>query len=132
MTWILMMISDLVIPVILLVFGRLFTKESPGKINKIYGYRTKRSMANDKTWEFAHKYSGRIMLALGLGLLAVSWLPLVFVFGKENSVVGLTGVLVMIPQVLSISLVIIFTERALKKNFDEEGNRITEDRHGKL
>ena len=54
-----MFMSVLLIPVIMVVFGALFRKKAPGRINLVYGYRTLRSMKNVDTWNFAHHYIGK-------------------------------------------------------------------------
>lgn len=38
----------------------------PKKINGLYGYRTRRSMCNQKAWDAAQKISSQVMLAEGL------------------------------------------------------------------
>lgn len=56
-----------------LVFGPIFILAGavlvifpPKKINYLYGYRTRTSMKNEVNWIFAQKYSGKIMMLLGL------------------------------------------------------------------
>lgn len=58
--WIFMTISNLLIPVIMMVFGKIFTEHPPTSINSIYGYRTAMSKKNQDTWDFAHAYCGRL------------------------------------------------------------------------
>lgn len=53
-----MVFSGVVIPVILIIFGWIMWKHPPKKVNKICGYRTKRSMTNMDTWKFAHDIVG--------------------------------------------------------------------------
>ena len=50
-----MVMMDLMIPLIMIVFGKVFLKNPPKEINLIYGYRTGRSMKNKDTWNFAHR-----------------------------------------------------------------------------
>ena len=52
--WIFMLITDLLIPVIMTVFGWYFIKQAPKNINYLFGYRTEMSMKNEDTWKFAH------------------------------------------------------------------------------
>ena len=61
--WIYMFFMVLTIPAIMIIFGRIFMKKAPEKINWVFGYRTRRSMMNKDTWAFAHKY---ILPALSL------------------------------------------------------------------
>ena len=58
--WIFMLIMVLLIPLMMIGFGRLFLKKAPGTINAAFGYRTSMSMKNKDTWEFAHRYCGRL------------------------------------------------------------------------
>ena len=63
--WWFMFISDLLIPLVMIVGGMMMWKRTPKKINGIYGYRTSRSMKNLDTWTFAHRYIGRLWCILG-------------------------------------------------------------------
>jgi uncharacterized membrane protein len=47
-------------------FGFLLGKKIPKEINSIIGYRTTMSMKNRDTWEFAHKYSGKVWIRSGI------------------------------------------------------------------
>ena len=42
--WIYMLIMDLLIPIIMILFGQAFLKKAPKEINYVFGYRTSRSM----------------------------------------------------------------------------------------
>lgn len=89
----------------------------PKKINRIYGYRTYRTMRNNEVWNFANhvfsitllKYSG-ISLAVALLLtyigdsLMSSWLP-------------------MALMIFTLLISIISTEKRLNEKFDDQGNR---------
>ena len=55
-----MLIVVLLIPLIMLLFGWLFFRRTPKKINYVFGYRTKRSMRNKETWKFANQYFGKV------------------------------------------------------------------------
>lgn len=50
----------LLIPGTMVLFGYVWKKHPPKTINGIYGYRTRRSMQNWATWEFAHQYCARL------------------------------------------------------------------------
>ena len=63
------MFSNIIIPIIMIVSGITFFLIPPKKINSFYGYRTRRSMQNNETWEFAHKFSGKIMFIVGITLV---------------------------------------------------------------
>lgn len=122
--WIFMLLMALLVPVTMILFGRIFSRKAPGNINMLFGYRTERSMKNEETWNFAHAYFGRIWYRLGWILLPVSILGMLPVLGKDKDTVGYTGMALEFMQILALIIPICFTEAALKKNFDEEGRRI--------
>lgn len=121
--WIFMMIMNLLIPFTMIGFGRYFSKNSPKEINAVFGYRTSRSMKNKDTWIFAHNYFGKLWYAWGWILLPSSIVPMVFVIGKTESIIGILGGILVFIQMIFMIGCIFPTERALKKNFDENGNR---------
>jgi uncharacterized membrane protein len=50
---------------IFLIAGVIQFKFPPKKINDLYGYRTKRSMKNIEIWNYAQKYSSKILIIYG-------------------------------------------------------------------
>lgn len=121
--WIFMLVMDLLIPFTLIGFGKYFLKTAPKEINTIFGYRTTMSMKNKDTWEFAHKYCGKIWYISGLVMLTASLIIMLIIPGKTENVIGTIGGLVCFVQLIPLIGAIIPTERALKKNFDKNGNR---------
>lgn len=81
--WFLTLSEALWAPLLMIIFGAIFRKAAPKKINSLYGYRTTMSMKNRDTWEFAHHYFGRIWFKTGLVLLAVSVLSLFFCYRQK-------------------------------------------------
>lgn len=121
--WIFMLVMDLLIPFTLIGFGKYFLKTAPKKINTIFGYRTTMSMKNKDTWEFAHKYCGKIWYISGLVMFPASLIIMLTILGKTENVIGTIGGFVCFVQLIALIGTIIPTERALKKNFDKNGNR---------
>lgn len=119
-----MFIMDLLIPIVMILFGRAFLKKAPKEINYVFGYRTSMSMKNRDTWEFAHCYCGKIWFICGLALLPVVIGVMLCFIGASTETVGYVGAANLVFPLLLIILSIILTENALKKNFDKEGNRI--------
>ena len=119
--WIFMLCMVLMIPVIMIVFGWIFMKKAPGKVNWVFGYKTKRSMTNEDTWAFAHKYIGRLWWICGFVLLPLSVIPMLLLSGKDKDMVGNVGAFITMVQMIPLVGTIFPTERALKKNFDENG-----------
>ena len=121
--WIFMLTMDLMIPVIMIVFGKLFTKTAPKEINVVFGYRTDMSMKNKDTWKFAHQYCGRLWFVLGVIMSVLSMVGMCFVIGKTEEAIGsVSGILCVAGMILLIGS-IIPTEIALRKNFDKDGRR---------
>ena len=63
--WYQMFITDLLIVLIMLISGKIFSTHPPKSINTFFGIRTTMSMKNKDTWEFAHKLSGRLLWKWG-------------------------------------------------------------------
>ncbi|WP_304583524.1 SdpI family protein [Acutalibacter muris] len=121
--WIYMLLMDLLIPLIMLGFGWYFSKGGPRDINGVFGYRTSMSMKNGETWEFAHRHCGKIWRVWGLVMAPLSAVPMLFALGKGEDAVGTVGGIVCGVQLIVLIGSIFPTERALKRNFDEEGRR---------
>ncbi|ABS41441.1 SdpI family protein [Clostridium botulinum] len=116
-------VSNLIIPVIMLFFGVRFRKHGPKNINGIYGYRTSMSMKNKDTWEFAHQYCGRLWIKLGLIMLTISIIVSVLVFAYVDEAQGIIDAILVTIQTIVLIVSIFPVEKALKNNFDGNGNR---------
>ena len=121
--WIFILAMNLLFPLIMIVMGRYFMKKSPKEINYIFGYRTNMSMKNKDTWDFAHKYFGKRWFRLGWLLIPISVIPMLFVIGKGEDIIGTVGMVVMVIDLILLIAPIFPTERALKKIFDKDGNK---------
>lgn len=121
--WIFMLVTELFVPIVMVFFGKYFLKSAPKEINSLFGYRTTMSMKNKDTWIFAHKYCGRIWFIAGLIMLPVTLLVMLFVLGKSEDIIGTVGSVICIVQLIPMVGAIVPTEKALKRNFDEDGNR---------
>lgn len=66
--WFIMLGIDILIPLLMMLFGWLLKHKTPRK-NAIYGYRTSMSMKNNDTWVFANRYCGKLWIKCGLILL---------------------------------------------------------------
>lgn len=121
--WIFMFIVTLLIPVMMIVFGLIFTKNPPQEINWAYGYRTSMSMKNQDTWDFAHNFVGKIWFQWGIGVLVISLVIMLLVIGKDTDTVGWVGGGLAMVQILPLLGAMIPTEMALKRAFDKDGKR---------
>ncbi|HIR85891.1 MAG TPA: SdpI family protein [Candidatus Limivicinus faecipullorum] len=121
--WLYMLGVCLVIPLTMIIFGRHFMHSPPKEINGSYGYRTSMSMKSRETWDFAHRYFGRLWFILGLMLLPLSAAAMLFLLGESVKAIGNSSLIIMAFQLLFLIIPIFPTERALKKNFDQFGFR---------
>lgn len=121
--WIGIAFTVIIIPALMIICGKYYIKKAPKNINHFVGYRTTRSMKNNETWKFAHKYFSKMWYKWGLIMIPISILPMVFVIGRDEDTIGTLGAIICSLQIVPILVSIVFTEKALKDNFDEEGNR---------
>jgi uncharacterized membrane protein len=103
---------------ILFFFSLVFFVFPPKKRNKLYGYKTKKTMLNDEIWTFANrqfnssfiKYSligfiaALVLTSLGSG--KITWQPMVILL-------------------FTLGATILKTEQSISQHFDEEGVRKT-------
>lgn len=67
--WLFLLAMDLLLPGLMIGFGKEFIKNPPTEINPGYGYRTAMSSKNQDTWDFAQKYMGKVWHQAGWVLL---------------------------------------------------------------
>lgn len=117
------LICGFLIPAVMIIFGNIFLNHPPGKINMAYGYRTTRSMKNQETWEFAHEYCGLIWKKLGIIIAVITGVASLAGFFLKDGEAGTLSIILIHLQVVVLLGSIYPVEKALKKNFDEDGNR---------
>jgi len=79
------------------------------------------SMKNRETWDFAHKHLGDLWFKLGAPLLAVTSVVSLLVFRESTENITLWCCVILVIQMVIMVTPVYFTEKALKKNFDENG-----------
>lgn len=118
-----MLICSMLVPLTMIGFGYYFHHHAPKEINDIFGYRTRMSMLNDDTWQFAHHYAGKIWFKWGIILGIITIIMMLMIFQIDEDTMAIISTIFMCVQVIPLVVTIIPTERALKKTFDKEGNR---------
>ena len=121
--WWFMLVSDLLIPVIMVIAGGIMRKHCPNEINFFIGYRTARSMKNQDTWEFAHRHCGRLWWKTGWIMLIPSVLIHLPFYRSSENTIGVIGCVLMTIQLIVLIASIFPTEIALKKTFHDDGTR---------
>lgn len=97
-----------------LTAGFIQFKFPPGKINSIYGYRTNLSIKSQRNWDFAQRYSAKLMMIAGLIQLLFSFSGGLYNPGPEYDVI-----IGMILLILTVIILGTLSQRALKR-FEEE------------
>lgn len=121
--WWFMLISDLLIPLLMIFAGRMMWKHTPKNINGVIGYRTSRSMKNIDTWRFANNYCGKLWCKIGKIMLFPSVILHFPFYGRSAEVIGTFGAILCTIQIIILLISILPTEKAMKKNFTEDGVR---------
>ncbi|SMC36928.1 SdpI family protein [Cellulophaga tyrosinoxydans] len=106
--------STIFTSILFIGIGFYWFKYPPKNINNLYGYRTRRSMANQQIWDYANKIGAKMLLVLGvvtlvLGVFLVLVLPLMSIF--------LTIVLILI----GLGVGMYWCETKLNRHFDKNG-----------
>lgn len=115
---------NLLIPAMMIIGGYWMKKRPPRQINGLVGYRTTRSMKNMETWKFAHDLCGKLWLRIGLILLIPTLVAqLSLLHSADDDLIGVVSLIIVGVQLAALILPIIPVERALKKTFDDDGNR---------
>lgn len=110
-----MILVDFLIPALMLLFGLAMWKAPSHKVDKWYGYRTRRALKSREAYVFAQIRMGRIWTWTAL-LLGAAALILALIFGRDPGFTKISLALLG-GQVLVMVLAMIPVERALKKKF---------------
>jgi Predicted integral membrane protein len=104
----------------MIILGQVFRSMPPKNINHLSGYRTKRSMLSQDTWQYANRRCGYIYFLVGFVFLVFVVISQLFIpisierLSLINLFIGILVLLIPIPIV----------EKELKDNFDNYGNKI--------
>lgn len=123
MAWLIwVLVFTVLMSVTMLGCGVMLIKSPPTDINAVFGYRTKRSMADQKHWDFAQQYAGRVWVRSGIAN-AVVFLTLTILCHllgdlpeEKETIVGL---ILTYAQLIPLLIVIPMTEHALKRRFED-------------
>lgn len=119
-----LLICNMIVPLIMTIFGVIIKNHPPKKINGIYGYRTSSSMKNNETWEFANTLCAVIWKKVGI-IMIIATLVVTFIsFNFSDSVQWIICAITVSIQTAVLIVTIFPVEKALNKNFDKDGNRL--------
>lgn len=110
------------VPLTMLLCGVWMLRRPPKDINHLLGYRTRRSMKNQQTWDFAHRMCGKVWTIGGAAMLLPSVIvPILVQRGDPDRDAALLQVLTGV-QIVVLLLSVWPVERALRRHFDDNGN----------
>ena len=121
--WIFMFICNLIVPLLMIIFGKVMYQHTPKTINSIYGYRTKMSMKNKETWQFAHNCCGKLWVKIGYIMLVPTIIVQLPFINSNPNIIGTIGGVISIFQIAALLYSIVLVEKGLKINFDSDGRR---------
>lgn len=104
--------------ILFLVLGFYYLKRPPKKINHWYGYRTRRSMANQEIWDFANRQSAKDFWRVAVAVMLTGILLLPFDF-------FLKVFIQLLVLLIGIGISVWHTEKEISKRFDKNGNKKT-------
>lgn len=116
-------VCNLMIPAIMMIFGYIFKDRGPKNINMICGYRTEMSMKNTDTWNFAHTYCAKVWRRIGIILLVSSVVISIINMSLQEDIMGIMQIVLITIQVIILIASIFPVEKALREQFDQNGNR---------
>lgn len=98
---------------LMIIAGILIKLFPPTSINSVYGYRTRRSMSDQRLWNEANRYSASLMILSGLVIMAMGLL-------LRSNLIILQLALLMAACVITFML----TEKRLKNmTYSQGGDR---------
>ncbi|WP_062056627.1 SdpI family protein [Sediminicola sp. YIK13] len=110
------LIAICITPMLLVAFGYYWQLRPPKKINWFYGYRTRRSMANQQIWDFANKVGAEMLIRVGIVTLAISILCYFLLPESAGIVIS------FFIFIIGIGVGMYWCETKINRYFDKNGN----------
>lgn len=121
--WLILLGSNLLLPVMMLIFGLVLSKRPPKKINSVYGYRTRRSMKNMDTWLFGNQTMGQYWIRYSILGYFLTMIFMVVIMNESDDQMAMHSLILTTILLVWMIIPIFITEKKLKLTFDEEGRR---------
>lgn len=90
-------------------------------INPVSGYRTRRSMQNQQTWDYAQRECGLLWRRWGSTMLVLTVIAMLLFMGEDTDHIGVVGSVITVLQMIPLFLSIVIVEKKLREKFDENG-----------
>lgn len=118
-----MLISVAFIPLLLIVIGKIFEKYPSKEPNIAIGFRTKLSMMNKETWDYAQRLFPKAWISLGRIMLPLSLIILFLLYSEDKDYTGNLALILMTVQVVLMLGSILYVNLKLKAAFNSDGSR---------
>ncbi len=103
-----------IIPILITLIGILMYKRPPKKVNWFVGYRTRKSMKNEKVWETANKHCGKLWIIIGLAMIVVAILLNVLFYFRIVVFSETILSIIVLSEIIPILLSGLMVERKIK------------------
>ena len=117
------LISVAFIPLLLIVIGKIYEKYPSKEPNIAIGFRTKLSMMNKETWDYAQRLFPKVWISLGRIILPLSLIILFLLYSEDKDYTGNLVLILMLVQVVLMLGSILYVNLKLKKAFNSDGSR---------
>lgn len=121
--WLILLGSNLLLPVMMLIFGLILSKRPPKKINSFYGYRTPRSMKNMDTWTFGNQTMGQYWVRYSILGYLLTMVFMIVIMNESEEQMAMHSLILTTILLVWMIIPIFITEKKLKMTFDQEGRR---------
>lgn len=115
--WIATLLLSLMLPFSMSIIGFLYLRKPSKTINWMRGYRSKRSIRNQETWEFAQRHFGGVCCRWGIVMVLFIVILMLSVFGSSEKIIEIVGAVIGTAEGFIMVYLLTPTERALKKKF---------------
>ena len=120
---VIMLISVAFIPLLLIVIGKIFDKYPIKEPNIAIGFRTKLSMMNKETWDYAQRLFPKAWISLGRIMLPLSLIILFLLYSEDKDYTGNLALILMLVQAALMLASIFYVDLKLRKTFNSDGSR---------
>lgn len=103
------------IPVLMIIAGCLMSKYPPKKVNWFVGYRTRKSMKDEKVWKIANQYCGKLWIKIGVIMLILSVLLFALICFKTIILSETILAIIVLCQIIPLLLSGVMVENKIKK-----------------
>ncbi len=122
--WFYILITTLIVPVLMLLFGLYYGKNgAPKNIDGHSGFRSRRATKSWDAWVFTHKKAARLWKLMGVVMMPVTILLMLLTVKLSVEAINIFGSVLFLIQGITFAVSVIVVENQIKKNFNDVGVR---------